>query len=340
MSFAWPWCFLLALPLIAAAWRMFRRGRRVGVRFPAIANLPKTGRTWRTMLAAAAPYMYLAALALMVVAAARPQTENARSKKSTDSIAIAMTVDISGSMENPDMTPKGLIGKREMTRLDIVKDLFAEFVKKRPDDLISLVTFGGYASCRTPLTTDHDAVLHVLKGVEIPGSRYDRTGSAVDGTERLTAIGDGILAALARVKDAAVKSKIVILLSDGMQEMPESADPDEAARAAAAFGVKVYTIGVGTKTQVTDFFGNTRIVGFDESQLKSIAKITGGTYFAVNDKDALEKALEEIDKLEKTTIETAAYSRKYEHFAPFLTAGALLAFLAVALQMAATRRIV
>ena len=162
----------------------------------------------------------------------------------------------------------------------------------------------------------------------------------------MTAIGDGLATALARLKDAKPKSKVAILLSDGVSNVG-AVEPEDAADAAAKLGVKVYAIGVGTKSKrtpflATDIFGN-RVVQyadmtFDEKQLKSIAAKTGGTYFAVNDRDSLAKALEEIDKLETTTLEADAWNRWEEHFAFFLTIGAILVFAAVTLSMAAARR--
>ena len=229
----------------------------------------------------------------------------------------------------------------------MVKKLFAQFVERRPDDLIGLVTFGGYAATRSPLTADHEALLKVLKGVEIPSVAFDEQGRAIAGDEAMTAVGDGLATALARLKDAKPKSKIVILLSDGVSNTG-AVEPDEAAAAAAKMGVKVYAIGVGTRARrtpilVRDFFGRRTVqyadMTFDERQLRSIAAKTGGTYFAVDDRDSLEKALEEIDKLETTRIEADAYDRWNEHFAPFLLLGALLAFAAVTVSMASARRI-
>jgi Ca-activated chloride channel family protein len=288
----------------------------------------------------------IAGLALMVVAAARPRSPLARERKSIDAIAIAMTVDVSGSMEALDLTPEGDKFSCETTRLAVVKKLFAEFVAKRPDDLIGLVTFGGYASTRSPLTADHEALLNVLKGVEIPSVAIDAQGRQIGEGEQMTAIGDGLAMSLARLKDAKPKSKIVILLSDGVSNAG-AVEPDEAAKAAAAMGVKVYAIGVGTNAGrtpifVRDFFGRQVIqyadMTFDEGQLKSIASTTGGTYFPVNDRNSLERALEEIDKLETTRLDTDAYDRWSEHFAIFLLAGALLVLAAVSLSMSATRR--
>jgi Ca-activated chloride channel family protein len=337
---------LLAFPLAFAAWRLLRRARRSGIRFSAVSRLPAKAAGWRAKVAAASPFIMLAGLALLLVAAARPRTPLAHGRRSVDAIAIAMTVDVSGSMDALDLTPKGVQYSRETTRLAVVKKLFAEFVEKRPDDLIGLVTFGGYASTRSPLTADHEALLNVLKGVEIPSVAIDAQGRPIAQDEQMTAIGDGLATALARLKDAKPKSKIVILLSDGVSNTG-AVEPDDAAKAAAKMGVKVYAIGVGTRSRNTpiigrDFFGRAVVqyadMTFDEKQLKSIASATGGTYFPVNDRDSLEKALEEIDQLETTALDADTYDRWNEHFASFLVVGALLVFLAVSLSMAAARR--
>ena len=232
MSFANPLMFLLLLPIAFAAWRLLRRGRRSGIRFSAVGRLPAKAAGWRAQVAALTPLILLAGLALLTVAAARPRTSLAHEKKSVDAIAIAMTVDVSGSMDALDLTPKGERFSRETTRLAVVKKLFAKFVEQRPDDLIGLVTFGGYAATRSPLTADHEALLNVLKGVEIPSIAVDAQGRAIAQDEQMTAIGDGLATALARLKDAKPKTKIVILLSDGVSNTG-AVEPDEAAAAAA-----------------------------------------------------------------------------------------------------------
>jgi len=346
MTFANPWMLALFAPLALAAWRLLRRGRKTGIRFSAVSRLPAKSAGWRAKAAALVPFALLAGLALLIVAAARPRTPLAHERRSVDAIAIAMTVDISGSMDALDLTPKGERFSRDTTRLAVVKRLFAEFVSKRRDDLIGLVTFGGYASTRSPLTADHAALLNVLKGVEIPAIALDAQGRTIGEDEQMTAVGDGLATALARLKDAKPKSKVVILLSDGVSNTG-AVEPDEAAKAAAKMGVKVYAIGIGTKSRRTpflgrDLFGRSTVqylnMTFDERQLKSIAKTTGGAYFPVNDRDSLKNALEEIDKLETTRIDADAYDRWDEHFAAFLLGGAALAVLAVSLSMAATRR--
>ena len=346
MSFANPLMLLLLLPLGFAAWRLLRHGRKAGIKFSAVSRLPARTAGWRALVAALSPYVLLAGLSLLTLAAARPRSPLAHEHKSVDAIAIAMTVDVSGSMDALDLTPKGETFSRDTTRLAVVKKLFAEFVAKRPDDLIGLVTFGGYAATRSPLTADHEALLNVLKGVQIPSIAVDAQGRPIAQDEQMTAIGDGLATALARLKDAKPKSKIAILLSDGVSNTG-AVEPDEAAAAAAKLGVKVYAIGVGTRARRTpifgrDFFGRPVIqyadMTFDEKQLKSIARKTGGTYYPVNDRDSLAKALEEIDQLETTKLEADAYNRWREFFNWFLLPGALLVLVAVGLSVCATRR--
>ena len=357
MSFAWPYSFLLFLPLALAAWRMLRRGRRSGIRFSAVPRLPAKTAGWRARAANLAPFIVLLGAAALVVAAARPRESLSQGRRNVDAIAIAMAVDVSGSMEIIDLTPREAErirtqadAERLPTRLDVVKKTFAKFVEARPADLLGLVTFGGVASSRAPLTADHETLLQVLNGVEVPSSGVDpRTGQPIDGEETMTAIGDGLATALARLKNAELKSKIVILLSDG-QSNTGAVEPDAAADAAAKLGVKVYTIGVGGNSGVAlarmrDMFGRMQIRqiqndGFDEAQLKSIAKKTGGRYFGVRDEKGLKAALAEIDQLEKTTLDRTIYQRWREYFTPFLLAGAFLVLLAVSLQMAASRRLV
>ena len=345
MSFAWPWSFLLAIPLGIAAWRMLRQGRHAGIKFSAVGRLPQKTVGWRAYLANLAPWIFLAGSALLVIAAARPRQALSQGNRSVDAIAIAMTVDVSGSMEALDLTPRG---ENYKTRLDVVKEMFRKFIEARPDDLIGLVTFGGYASSRAPLTADHETLLHVLNGVQVPSVGYDANGRPIDPDETMTAVGAGLATALARLKDAEPKSKIAILLSDGVSNTGV-VEPDQAAAAAEKLGIRVYTIGVGTHSRRTpfkarDMYGRTSIayadMSFDESQLKSIAAKTHARYFSVRDAEGLKAALEEIDSLEKTTLDRTVYQRWNEHFVPFLLLGTALVLFAVSLQMVASRRLV
>lgn len=337
MEVANPWMAVLLLPVAIAAWRLLRRGRNSGIKFSAIHRIALNKKTWREHISGLTPFFFIASLVMLTIASMRPRTPLAKESRSVDAIAIAMTVDVSGSMDALDLTEKGEKFSRESTRLAVVKKLFAEFVKRRPDDLIGLITFGGYAATLSPLTADHEALLNVLNGVKIPNSD----------DEKLTAIGDGLATALARLKDSPLKSKVVILLSDGVSNVG-AVEPDEAANAAAKLGIKVYVIGVGTRSKNTpffgrDFFGNETVIyadtTFDEKQLRSIAEKTNGLYFPVNDKKSLADALEDIDKLETTKIEAISYDRYQEHFIAFLLPGAILFLLATTLSMASSRRL-
>ena len=337
MNLANTWMLWFLVPLAVAAWRVLRRARNVGIKFSAVGYLPKTRPSWRTILAAMTPFILLAGLTLLIVAAARPRTPVAHESRSVNAIAIMMAVDISGSMDALDLTPDGQQFSKDTTRLNVVKKVFAEFVEKRPDDLIGLVTFGGYASTRVPLTADHESLIKSLGGVKIPTIQE----------ETMTAVGDGLSVSLLRLKEAQLKSKIVILLSDGESNVG-AVTPEDAAKAAAEMGVKVYTIGVGTNSAQTpyigrDFFGRETIVyantTFNEGQLKSIAETTGGRYFAVNDHDALEEALKEIDELETTKIDADSFEQWNEHFSSWLFIGTILVLVAVSLSMVSRREV-
>lgn len=342
MDFAHPYALSLFVPLAFAAWRMLRRSRGAGLKFAAIRRIGAKRPGWRYYASAVQPFLVLLALSALILAAARPRVALGKNRKNVDSIAIAMVVDVSGSMSTLDLTPKGVKPSRDTTRLAVVKRVFADFVSRRPDDLIGLVTFGTYASARSPLTADHDSLLKVLEGVEIPMG---------DG-EAETAVGDGLSIALLRLKDAKPKSKIVILLSDGMSNIGAdegAVDPSVAAQSAAKMGVKVYTIGVGTKSRQAprlfmDMYGREVIRlsqgGFDEGQLREIAGTTDGMYFPVNDKEALEAALEQIDQLETTPMEASEWNRWDEYFPSLLAFGAVLFVGSVALFMLSARRLV
>jgi Ca-activated chloride channel family protein len=348
LRFAHPFALLLLIPLAAAAWFVYRRRLRQGVIFAPVHRLPAARRSWRTAILSLVPALYLLGTAAAIVALARPQTMLSMVHRHTEAVGIMMTVDVSGSMRALDMSDiaAGRIVK-ERTRLDAVKEMFAKFVEKRPDDLIGLVAFGGYASTRAPLTLDHDVLLHVLKAVEIPTETLDGKGNLVGGEEYLTAIGDGLVTACARLEHAPLASRIVVLLSDG-ESNTGVVEPLEALKAAKKMKVRIYTIGVGSNSdapfRAKDMFGRDRIqmarVSMDEALLRKIADETGGRYFNVRDTGGLETALESINELEKTKVEKDVY-RQFDEHADWLMAPALaLVGLATLLNMGLARRIV
>jgi len=340
--FASPLAFLLLVPVGVAAWLVYRRRVREGLLFSAAFRVQAAKKTWRTVVSLLLPVLYIAGLVFGVVALARPQTVFSRSTRHADVIAIMMVVDISGSMEALDFTQGRVTLSNYRTRLDVVKETFADFIAKRPEDLVGLVTFGGFASTRSPLTTDHNALLHILKGVEIP----DRAHASQE--EFATAIGDGLATACARLEKAEPGSKIVVLLSDGASNAG-IIEPPEAADAAKKLGIKVYTIGVMSPRGhammlVPDRFGRKRIVNaqldMDEGTLKRIAATTDGKYFNVQDPDGLKEALDDIDELEKTEVEREMYHQYNELFSWALVPGMLLVLLGTVLNMMVAKRIV
>lgn len=344
--FATPWAFLLLLPLLAAAWRMLRRpSRPAAIPFAPVRFLPRRTAGWRGTLARAVPFAFIAGAALLVVSAARPQTYFARESRSVDSIAIAMVVDVSGSMMALDLA-KNPGAADAPTRLDVVKEEFGTFIGKRPDDLITLVSFGGYASTRCPLTADHAAVMQYLKAVNVPGTTADDEGRQVSSEETLTAVGDGLTTACARLRESELKSKIVVLLSDGVSNTG-LVTPERAAEIAKELGIKVYAIGVGSTTgyapfRTRDAFGRSAVargmVEFDEAELKGIASATGGRYYGVRDREGFEKVMEEIDALEKTHVERDVYNNYNERFAGPLLLGAVVLAAAVAASLLCVHR--
>jgi Ca-activated chloride channel family protein len=348
LRFAHPFALLLLIPLLTAAWFVYRRRPRQGVVFAATARLPPSRRSWRTIVLDAAPALYLLGTAAAIVALARPQTMLSTVRRHTESLGIVMTVDVSGSMRALDMSDvaAGRIVK-ERTRLDAVKEMFARFVAKRPDDMIGLVAFGGYASTRAPLTLDHDVLLHVLKAVEIPSETLDSNGNLVGGEEFMTAIGDAILTSCARLEHAPLASKVVVLLSDG-ESNTGMVEPLEALKIAKKLNVRIYTIGVGSNSEapfrVTDRFGRQGIqwarVSYDEAMMRKIASETGGRHFNVRDTSGLESALESINELEKTKVEKDVYRQFEEHAGWLIGPGLALVGLSALLGMGFARRIV
>jgi Ca-activated chloride channel family protein len=345
--FADPYYFFLLIPAGVTAWFVFRKQVRKGLLFSPVSRLPSRTATWRTRLACVFPFLFILGTVAAIIAVSRPQTVLSLSRRTTDAVAMEMVVDTSGSMKALDLSVKTATGIQHRTRLDIIKEVFADFVSRRPDDLIGLVSFGGYASTRAPLTTDHEALLHVLKGVEIIDPTTSRDGQAIDPEEARTAIGDALATACARLQDIEVKSRIVVLLTDGVSNAG-IIKPEEAMKAARELGIKVYTIGVGSTGRApflaTDRLGRNHVlqnwVELDEPLLRNIAETTDGRYFNVKDRKGVEKAMEEIDKLEKTEIERNVYNQYNELFPWFLTPALCLIVLGTTLSMLVTERIV
>ena len=304
------WLFLL-LPL-ALLWYIFKRkDQNASLRISSIEGFAKQG-----ILPKLKPLLFalrLLALAAIIVAMARPQTEDISTRtKTTKGIDIVMAIDVSSSMLARDLKPN---------RLSALKKVAANFIKKRPNDRIGLVAYAGEGYTKTPITSDKSLVLNALREITY--------GQLNDGT----AIGMGLATSVNRLKESKAISKIIILLTDGVNNAG-FIEPQTAADLAIEFGIKTYTIGLGTNGNALSpvaynadgsFRYGLRQVEIDEQLLKEIAKSTGGQYFRATNNDKLEKIYDEINKLEKTEIEEFKFYKYEEKFRPWaLLAGALL----------------
>ncbi|MGQ3685213.1 MAG: vWA domain-containing protein [Candidatus Loosdrechtia sp.] len=250
-----------------------------------------------------------AVVALLVIALARPQYGDEQTRVTSEGIDIVLAVDVSGSMMAEDFE----LGGKRYNRLHVVKQVVADFIKKRTNDRIGLVVFAGRAYTQCPLTLDYGMLLQLLEKIEI--------GMIED----MTAIGSAIASSVNRLRDSEAKSKVIVLLTDGRNNAGEI-DPLTAAEIAKTLSVKIYTIGVGTKGLVPfpahDLFGNKVMkqvrIDIDEETLEEIARITNGRYYNASDTKSLKEIYTQIDMLEKTETEVIQYAEYHELFHYFL----------------------
>ena len=255
-----------------------------------------------------------AAFVLIVTALARPQTRNAWDNRSVEGIDIMLAIDISTSMLTQDLNPN---------RIEAAKNVAAAFIADRPNDNIGLTVFAGEAFTQCPLTTDHASLLNLLKNVR---PDLAATGLISDGT----AIGMGLANAISRLKDSKAKSKVVILLTDGANNMGDIS-PLTAAQIAKSLGIRVYTIGVGSK----------RVAAYeiDATTLKSIAATGDGNFYLATNNKELRQIYSDIDKLEKSRILVKKFSKKYEAYQPIAIAALLMLLLEMLLRLTLLRRL-
>lgn len=299
VAFAQPWVLLLLLLL--PAWWLWRRRRRppaiVFSRVGTLASGPKAGRgVTRTLFT-----LRNLVLAGLVIALARPRSGARAETVTSEGINIVLTIDISSSMLAQDFRPQN--------RIEVAKEVVKRFVSGRRADRIGVVSFSGEALTQVPLTTDYPVVLAAIDNIQ-PGQLEDGT-----------AIGTAIATSANRLRDAPGKSRVMILLTDG-ENNRGAIDPRTAAQAAAAFGIKIYTIGVGTEGMAPvpvgrGMFGlryEYQPVRIDEALLTDVARMTGGRYFRARDPAALERIYEQIDRLERVPVTTHTYVQYTEQY--------------------------
>ena len=303
---------LLVIPA-AIVWYIFRHKKQeASVRFSDMNGFETLPRSWKVYARHLLFVLQMAALALLIVAVARPQSTSSSQTSNIEGIDIILAQDISGSMLARDLKPD---------RLEASKKVAADFVEGRPTDRMGLVVFAGESFTQVPLTTDHGIMLNMLKEL--------KSGMIEDGT----AIGDGLATAINRLKDSEAISKVIILLTDGMNNAG-SVDPYTAAELAKLYGIRVYTIGVGSygtaPFPVQTVFGiqyQQMKVEIDEKLLITIANNSGGKYFRATSNQKLDEIYDEIDKLERSKIEVTEFRHVHEEFYPLVAlALALLLF--------------
>ncbi|WP_306349533.1 vWA domain-containing protein [Flavobacterium sp. '19STA2R22 D10 B1'] len=308
------WLFLI-LP-VAIAWYFWKRNKQTAtLKISSVQGFKGSP----SLLAKLKPVLFvlrLLALSSLIVAMARPRSVDITSKtKKTRGIDIVMAMDVSGSMLAKDLKPN---------RLDALKRVAGEFVQERPNDRIGLVVYAAESYTKTPVTSDKAVVLDALKSVKYDNVLQDGTG-----------IGMGLATAVNRLKDSKAKSRIIILLTDGVNNAG-FIEPVTAAGIAKEYGIKVYTVGIGTNGMADfpyaiapngEFLFRKMQVEIDEKLMKDIAKITGGTYFRATDNKKLKEIYQEINKLETTEVEELKFSNYDEKYRPFVWfAGFLLLF--------------
>lgn len=325
-EFADPKYFLILLLLIPMIlWYIFREKRsHADLQFSslrAFRGVKHAGRVWMRHILFV---LKLLAIVFLVTALARPQSNNSWQTYSSEGIDIVLALDISGSMLARDFTPD---------RLEAAKEVATKFILERPQDKIGLVVFAGESFTQCPLTTDQAVLVNLMREI--------RSGMIEDGT----AIGLGLANAVNRLKDSPGKSKVVILLTDGVNNRGAIA-PETAAELAKTYGIRVYTIGVGTYGEapypVQTPFGiqlQNVPVEIDEGVLKQVAAITGGQYFRATDNNKLKQIYDEIDQLEKTKIEVKHFSKRQEQYFWFALIGMLLLISEAVLRYTLLRKI-
>ena len=324
MDFKTPWILLL-IPFVILFFSWLRRLKRTpSFRFSSTGLLTGISQTWKIKFNFIPFVLRLTALVLFVVALAGPRQVLEESKHKTEGIEIVLTLDCSGSMAAEDFMSDG----KRYNRLMIIKNVVKDFIARRHDDRIALIAFGGLAFTVCPLTTDYDWLLTNLDRLQLEMFQDQRT-----------AIGSAISSSLNRLKTSKAKSKIIILLTDGVSNAGKI-EPVQAAKMAQAMNVKIYTIGAGSNGLVPfparDLFGRTVYqygqIDLDEDTLKEIARLTNGRYFRAADTESLRHIYQEIDSLEKTTIEETGYKEYKQLFVWFLAGGLFLLLIEIILS--------
>lgn len=308
----WMLPMLIILPIIV--WLRYTTFGKLKSTFTVSTTTHVKHKTAKNYLVHVPFWLRLLALACLLLALARPQIRNVQNRNKGEGIDIVLCLDVSGSMLSQDFVPN---------RLEVAKEVAADFVKSRPVDRIALIIFSGESYTLSPLTTNHDVILQQIKSL--------RSGMLQDGT----LIGEGLAKSVERLSSVGAKSKVVILMTDGKEEAPDSRiiDPQTALQIAKVKGVKVYTVGMaGTPDEQIGRQNVTFTSNLDDALLQRIARETGGAYFRARDKEGLQIVYSQIDKLEKSSFERITKTRVEEQYFYLLIAALFLLLLEVLLR--------
>ena len=321
--------FLLLLMIPYLIWYlMYRKKSEPTMRMSDTRAYRYAPRSWRVTLMPLQLLLRLAVFVLLVLVLARPQTQNSWKNETMEGIDIMLAMDVSTSMLAEDLKPN---------RIEAAKQVAADFIIGRPNDNIGLTIFAGEAFTQCPMTTDHASLLNLLHNV--------RTDIAQRLIEDGTAIGMGLANAVSRLKESKAKSKVVILLTDGSNNRGDLS-PMTAAEIAKSFGIRVYTIGVGTN-KVAPYpmpvAGGIQYINIpveiDTKMLSDIAAATDGDFYRATNNKELQQIYKEIDKLEKSKLNVKKYSKRYEAYQPYALAAVILLFLEILLRITVFRRL-
>ena len=323
--------FLLLLAIPYIIWYvMYRKKSEPTIRMADTFAFRYAPRSWRVMLMPIQLLLRLGCFAMIVIVLARPQTQNSWKNQTVEGIDIMLAMDVSTSMLAEDLRPN---------RIEAAKQVASEFISGRPNDNIGLTIFAGESFTQCPMTTDHSSLLSLLQNVR---TDIAQRGLIEDGT----AIGMGLANAVSRLKDSKAKSRVVILLTDGSNNRGDIS-PLTAAEIAKSFGIRVYTIGVGTNGTARYPYpmpgGGVQYVNMpveiDTKTLSSIAASTDGDFYRATNTQELRGIYKEIDKLEKSKLNVKKYSRRYEAYQPFALAAFIMLLLEVLFRITIFRRI-
>ena len=325
IDFAYPWVFtlLIALPILIYEYARGNRGRSASLLITTT-HFIKPARTFKNVFFHFPFVLRCLAIVCLVVALARPREKFTEEQNSGEGIDMVLCFDISGSMTEKDFLPN---------RLEAAKQVAAQFVQERPGDRIGIVIFSNLSFTLCPVTIDHNAVLNQINNIQ-SGYLQDEG----------TAIGSGLATSVDRLRNSKTKTKIVILLTDGV-DFGGTISPDIASEMAKAYGVKVYTIGVGSEKEIEETvdspFGpvtQKKKLEYNEDLLKMLAQTTGGQYFHATDEATLQKIYASINSLEKSKIQTTTYNRYTDRFLPWLMAALALLVIEMLLRYLVFRK--